>query len=86
MLNQVVLVGKAVGVSLKISEERLSSSVTMEIERSFRNPGGDYEKDYLEVKLTRELAEQIKLGALVGIKGRLTPDSIVAEKVSILGV
>lgn len=77
MLNQVVLVGKAVGVpSLKETSSGIKyAELILEIERNFKNTQGDYETDQVLCMLWRNLAEstieQCEDGALLGVKGRV---------------
>ncbi|HCT63206.1 MAG TPA: single-stranded DNA-binding protein [Erysipelotrichaceae bacterium] len=77
MLNQVVLVGKAVGVpSLKETSNGIKyAELILEIERNFKNTQGDFETDQVQCMLWRNLAEstieQCTDGALLGVKGRV---------------
>ena len=63
MLNQVVLVGKAVGVpSLKETSNGIKyAELILEIERNFKNTQGDFETD-------PEVAEEIGQMLVNGIK------------------
>ena len=77
MLNQVVLVGKAVGVpSFKETSNGIKyAELILEIERNFKNTQGDFETDQVQCMLWRNLAEstieQCTDGALLGVKGRV---------------
>ena len=87
MLNQIVLVGtlkeiKAVG-DIKV--------LVLDVERNFKNTEGVYEHDLINVAAMNtlaEYAENIGIGSLVGIKGRLASNdevvTVVCEKISVL--
>ncbi len=77
-MNQCLLVGKVIELPV-LSETRTGHKVAqilIEVERSFMNADGIYEKDIFKVDLWRSLAEQTcaiaKVGSLLGIKGRFT--------------
>lgn len=87
MLNQIVLVGtlkevKAVG-DVKV--------LVVDVERNFKNTYGIYEHDLINVAAMNtlaEYAEDIGIGSLIGIKGRLASNdetvTVVCEKISVL--
>lgn len=82
MLNQVVLVGK-------VSEKYESENMTLEVERSFKNIFGVYEKDLIPVKVFHNiLIEELEVGSVIAIKGRLEVKdnsmSVVADRVTLL--
>jgi len=84
MLNQVVLVGRLVkDPELKTSEnEKTYSNITLAVPRSYKNPDGEYETDFVDCRLWSVIAENTaefcKKGDLVGVKGRI--ESRVYEK------
>lgn len=85
MLNQIVLVGilkeiKAVG-DIKV--------LVLDVERNFKNTEGVYDHDLIKVAAMNtlaEYAEDIGVGSLVGIKGRLASNdetvTVVCEKIN----
>lgn len=84
MLNQVVLVGR-------ISQLK-PNKVIVAVPRSYKNAEGEYDTDYIPIKLTGGIAETTldycKKGDMIGVKGRLMMEHgdlvIMAEKVSFL--
>ena len=104
-MNQCLLVGKVTELP-EMKETTTGHKVAtmlVEVERNFMNSDGIYEKDIFKVDLWRSLAEQtcsiVKVGSLVGIKGRFVSKNytndegttyynadIIAEKVSFLQV
>ncbi len=84
MLNQVVLVGRLTrNPEVKeLDDGKRLSGMTLAIPRSFKNAEGEYETDFIEVKLWNQIAENTaeycKKGDIVGVKGRL--QSRVVEK------
>ncbi len=84
MLNQVVLVGRLTrNPEVKeLDDGKKLSGMTLAIPRSFKNAEGEYETDFIEVKLWNQIAENTseycKKGDIVGVKGRL--QSRVVEK------
>lgn len=83
MLNQVILVGRVVEalVSNAGSDEKSKTIIKLDIKRSFKNPEtGDFDTDLVEVSLwdniTNQLSDQIKIGNLIGIKGRIQQSTI----------
>lgn len=84
MLNQVVVVGRIYSME--------NGKLVMAVPRSFKNENGEYDTDYIEVRLSKSIEENVstycEIGDLVGIKGRLESDlnrmSVVAEKVTFL--
>ncbi len=94
MLNQVVLVGRMVD---KIEVEKTKndkpvSNLTLAVPRSFKNTDGEYETDFIDIKLFGALAENTSeycgKGDIVGVKGRIEGKSgkmiVIAEKVTFL--
>lgn len=84
MLNQVVVVGRIKGIE--------NGAVVLAVPRSFKNAEGEYETDYIEAKLLKNMMDNVlsycENGDLVGIKGRLESDLnrmyVIAEKVTFL--
>ena len=84
MLNQVVLVGRLTSdlEAKELEDGKKVTNMTLAIPRSFKNAEGEYETDFIEVKLWNQIAENTaeycKKGDIVGVKGRL--QSRVVEK------
>ena len=84
MLNQLVLVGRINSME--------SGKLVIAIPRSFKNENGEYDTDYIEARLSKNLVSNVstycEVGDLVGIKGRLESDAnrmfVIAEKVTFL--
>ena len=102
MLNQIVLVGRLVKTpELKQTETgKKVSHITLAVPRSYKNPNGEYESDFINCTLwtgiAENTAEYCKKGDLLGIKGRIQTrnyekdeekkfvSEVVAEKVTFL--
>ena len=102
MLNQIVLVGRLVKTpELKQTETgKKVSHITLAVPRSYKNPTGEYESDFINCTLwtgiAENTAEYCKKGDLLGIKGRIQTrtyekdeekkfvSEVVAEKVTFL--
>ena len=102
MQNLVFLIGRLVSdPELKKSEkDRDYASITLAVQRSFKNSNGIYESDFIKCKLWNGIAvnvyEYCKKGDLVGVKGRIQIrtyeengetkyiSDIIADKVSFL--
>ena len=102
MLNQIVLVGRITKeLEIKELEENKKVGVmTIAIPRPFKNSEGEYETDFINIKVWDSIAtnvkEYCKKGDIVGVKGRLQAATIekyhtklqvievVAEKVTFL--
>lgn len=85
MLNQAIVVGRVSNYDL------IEGSVTIAISRSFKNQNGEYEYDYIPVKLWKGVGSQLSLiniGDIIGIKGRLERTGVeikvIGEKVTFL--
>lgn len=85
MLNQTVLVGR-ITQDLEIKEledGRKGSSMTIAVQRSYKNEDGIYETDFVPCVLWNAIAdnakEYCKKGDIVGVKGRLQSDPIENE-------
>lgn len=84
MLNQVVVVGRIYSIE--------NGELVMAVPRSFKNENGEYDTDYIEVRLSKSIESNVSTycekGDLVGVKGRLESDinkmSVVADKVTFL--
>lgn len=84
MLNQVVVVGRIYSME--------NGELVMAVPRSFKNENGEYDTDYIDVRLSKSIEENVstycEIGDLVGVKGRLESGinkmSVVAEKVTFL--
>ena len=98
MLNQIVLVGRLVqDPETKELENGIKTSyITLAVPRSFKNLNGEYENDFIPVRLYKGIAENTteycKIGDMIGVRGRVqsrkeedkTILEIVAEKVTFL--
>lgn len=83
MLNQVVLVGRLTddpSVTKTESGQKVST-VTLAVNRSFKNPEGIYETDFIRCILWNVIAENTseycKKGDIVGVKGRIQVSNYV---------
>ena len=96
MLNQIILVGRLVDNPLLEETEngKNIATIMLAVPRAFKNDNGEYETDFIPVRLVGQRAcsvnEYCKKGDLVGIKGRVARLSntseiqIIAEKVTFL--
>ena len=92
MLNNIILVGRLVNEVKVEGEERKKYSITLAVNRSFKNIDGEYETDFVPVTLWGPIGENTKeychKGDVVGIKGRIQCQDnnveIIAEKVTFL--
>ena len=98
MLNQIVIVGRLVqDPEIKELENGMKTSyITLAVPRSFKNANGEYENDFIPVRLYKSIAEgtveYCKKGDLVGVKGRVQSRKeedkniieIVAERITFL--
>ena len=94
MLNQIVIVGRLVGLGdIKTGRNGKYCRVMLACPRAFRNANGEYETDYVKVTLRGGVAESTteycRKGDLIGIKGRIESTKngntkLVADKVSFL--
>ena len=102
MLNQNVTVGRIVNdpVLLENNENEKYTTITIAVQRTYKNKNGEYDVDFIDVQLTKMLAENTsqycKKGDVIGIKGRLetrevkpvekidTVTELIAEKVTFL--
>ena len=91
MLNQVILVGRITSDIEKIGE---NYRMVIAIPRSYKNADGEYETDFIENILPKNIGENVKeyckIGDIVGVKGRLEtyelnkPTTVIGEKVTFL--
>jgi len=82
MLNQCILVGRI--------KDFKDETLTLAINRSFKNEKGIYETDMINIEIKGKIAENLKdfctKGDLVGIRGSIRGgNKIFAEKVTFLG-
>lgn len=102
MLNQIVIVGRLVkDPELKETEKgKKVTNITLAVPRSYKNPNGEYDTDFIDCILwtgvAENTAEYCKKGDLLGVKGRVQTRSyekdektnyvteVVAEKVTFL--
>ena len=102
MLNQAVLVGRIVREPelKKIDSGKVVSNITLAVPRSFKNPSGEYDTDFISCVLWKGVAESTatycKKGDLVGVKGRIQTRNyeinnekrqaveVIAEKITFL--
>lgn len=92
-MNQVVLVGRiAQDLEIKEQEEKKICTVTIAVQRSFKNLNGEYETDFIPCVLWNGIAantmEYCRKGDTVGIKGRIQSNEkgiyIIVEKATFL--
>ena len=85
MYNYFMLVGRiASDVEIKTLEDgRNVLNLLIVVQRPFRNPDGEYENDLLRVTLWESTAEivsdNVRKGAMIGIKGRIVSTKKVKE-------
>lgn len=81
MLNQVVLVGRLTSDPELIETEsgKKVTSITLAVQRTFKNSDGIYEADFIRCSLWNAIAsnttEYCHKGDVVGIKGRIQVSS-----------
>lgn len=84
MLNQVVVVGRIYSME--------NGELVMAVPRSFKNENGEYDTDYIDVRLSKSIEENVSTycekGDLVSVKGRLESGinkmQVIADKVTFL--
>lgn len=85
MLNQIVLVGRLTSnPEVKETEEgKKYCYITLAIPRSFKNANGEYDTDFIQLKLWNAVAENTSeychKGDIVGAKGRIQSYTIEKE-------
>lgn len=86
MLNQVVLVGRLTEDPTLINtvNGKKVSSITLAVQRTFKNQDGIYEADFIRCILWNAIAasttEYCHKGDIVGVKGRIQTSSYEDEK------
>lgn len=77
MLNQLVVIGRLVrDPELRKTENgRNVTNITLAVPRSYKNPNGEYDTDFIDCVLWSTVAESTteycKKGDLLGVKGRV---------------
>lgn len=98
MLNQVVMVGRLTSDPEinEVENDRKVATITLAVQRSYKNAEGVYETDFIKCILWNGIAENTaeycKKGDVIGVKGRIQTTNVddkivmevVAEKVSFL--
>lgn len=81
MLNSIVLVGR-----LKEIKENI---IIIAVPRNYKNEDGEYETDFIECQISKNINEKIenwcKVGDVLGVRGRVETNNIIkADKISFL--
>ena len=93
MLNQIVVVGRITkNFEIRKEENKKSTYLHLAVPRSYKNANGEYDTDFLKIKLydgiATNTAEYCQIGDLVGVKGRIQGNGdkmeIIAEKLTFL--
>ena len=96
MLNQIVLVGRITKTPEMMENQDGSkfAIINLAIPRTFKNENGEYDTDFIDCTLWKDIAENVceycKKGDMVGIRGRIqnlnntAQLQLIAEKVSFL--
>lgn len=98
MLNQVVMVGRLTSDPEinEVENDRKVVTITLAVQRSYKNAEGVYDTDFIKCTLWNGIAETTaeycKKGDLVGVRGRIQTTNVddkivmevVAEKASFL--
>jgi single-strand DNA-binding protein len=77
MINKVILVGRLVkNPELKYLEDgKAVTSITLAVDRNFKNQQGDYDTDFLNCTLWQKNAENTanycQKGSVIGVTGRI---------------
>lgn len=77
MLNQVILVGRLVRDPevMEFESGKKGSTITLAVNRTYKNLDGEYETDFLDCTLWSPIAESTheycKTGDVIGVRGRL---------------
>ncbi len=85
MLNQLVVIGRLVrDPELRKTENgRNVTNITLAVPRSYKNPNGEYDTDFIDCVLWSTVAESTteycKKGDLLGVKGRVQTRKIETE-------
>lgn len=74
MLNQLVLVGRLTE-DVKEKNKKGFTIITLSVPRTFKNKQGEYETDFIDIKISGNVADNVheycKKGDIVGVKGRI---------------
>ena len=93
MMNQVVILGRICkDIQIEKEGDKEFATVTLAVQRSYKNEEGEYETDFIDATLVggvaTQTAEYCRKGDLIGIKGRLESSlmgcKLIAEKVTFL--
>ena len=102
MLNQVVLVGRLTKDPevRELEDGKKISSITLAVQRSYKNEKGEYDADFINCEIWDALASSMKeycrKGDMLAVKGRVHTDSyevdgekkysqkVVAERITFL--
>ncbi len=95
MINQVVLTGRLVDRPILEETEngKKNTTITLAVSRNYKNLNGEYEIDFIPIKLFYQISESIceycEKGDLVAVRGRISRLSnndmqIIGEKVNFL--
>ena len=85
MLNQLVVIGRLVrDPELRKTENGKNvTNITLAVPRSYKNPNGEYDTDFIDCVLWSTVAksttEYCKKGDLLGVKGRIQTRRIETE-------
>lgn len=85
MLNQLVVIGRLVrDPELRKTENGKNvTNITLAVPRSYKNPNGEYDTDFIDCVLWSTVAESTteycKKGDLLGVKGRIQTRKIETE-------
>ena len=97
-MNQIVLIGRLSKINnnemLRDDTQRRYTRITLAVHRNYKNENGEYDTDFIRIKLIGVVAENTieycKVGDLIGIRGRIetygknNTIEIIAEKVTFL--
>ena len=85
MMNQLCVIGRIVRDPeiTELDDGKKVSNITVAVQRSYKNSEGEYEADFIDVKLWNDVAERTAdychKGDLVGVKGRLQTNTFETE-------
>lgn len=77
MINSVVIIGRLTrDIEVRYTEDNKAiGNITIAVPRSFKNANGEYESDFINCVLFREIAERVKeythKGDLIAVRGRI---------------
>lgn len=86
MVNQVVMVGRLVSEpEIKETENGIKfTNLTIAVPRSYKNAQGEYETDFIDCVLWKDVAENTceycKKGDLLGVRGRVQMRTIESKE------